>query len=259
MDTVKRRERRRQQWAEDLAQRLDRPMSVLGVLFLFVVLGQTLAERQPLANVLTVTGWVLWSVFVSEFALRWYVAPHRGRFLRRHWWQAVFLVVPFLRFLRVVRLARLVRAGGVLSSAVRGSRSAGRMLTSRLGWLLVLTSVVVLACSQLLVVVGVEERYGAALHDVALATITGEPLDRDHGLAHVLDVVLAAYSVVVFAALAASLGAYFLRPDAPSGTQPSQSRPLQPRPPRSRRRRPGATATRPTGSITWASRNRSPR
>lgn len=207
------REQRRQEWAESLAERLDRPMGVLGVLFLFVVLGQGLAEREPLTTVLAVVGWVLWLVFVGEFALRLVAAPRRGLFLRRNWWQVVFLVVPFLRFLRVLRVLRLARAGGVLSSAVRGSRSAGRLLSSRAGWLLAVSAVVVLAGSQLLMVTGDYEVYADALYDVALATIAGEPLPDAGGVARVLSVVLAAYSVVVFAALAATLGAYFLRTD----------------------------------------------
>ncbi|WP_229786961.1 hypothetical protein [Actinokineospora fastidiosa] len=210
-------EEERQVWAEELLRRLDRPMSMLGVLFLFVVLGQTLAIEPALNTVLVIVGWALWLVFVGEFALRLYVAPMRGLFLRRNWWQLVFLVVPFLRFLRVVRVLRIARAGGVLSSAVRGSRSAGRLLSGRLGWLMAVTGVLVLACSQLLMLTGDYQSYHLALHDVALATITGEPMTQGGGFARFLEVVLACYSVAVFAALAASLGAYFLRPDGPSG------------------------------------------
>lgn len=201
----------RQDWAERLAGRLDGPMSVLGILFLFVVLGQTLARNPALSTALTVAGWALWLVFAVEFGLRLYVAPDRTRFLRRFWWQALFLVVPFLRFLRLVRLLRFVRATGVVSSAVRGSRSAGRLLSSRLGWLLAVTAAVVLAGSQLVMVTGHYSEYGTALHDVAYATITGEPMNGRGGLVRVLEVVLACYSVVVFAALAAALGAFFLR------------------------------------------------
>ena len=206
-----RRGERRQDWAERLADRLDGPMSVLGVLFLFVVLGQTLARDPALSTALAVAGWGLWLVFVAEFVLQLYVAPDRTRFLRRRWWQALFLVVPFLRFLRLVRLLRFLRVSGVVSSAVRGSRSAGRLLTGRLGWLLALTAAVVLACSQLVMVTGDYTDFGSALHDVAYATITGEPMSGGRGFVRVLEVVLACYSVVVFATLAATLGAFFLR------------------------------------------------
>lgn len=218
-----------QEWAESLAQRLDRPMSVLGILFLFVVLGQTIADDPGLATVLAVAGWLLWLVFAGEFALRWYVAPSRTRFLRRYWWQLVFLLVPFLRFLRLVRLFRVLRATRVLSSAVRGSRSAGRLLTSRVGWLLAVTTVLVLACGQLLIVTGDYVHYATALHDVALATVVGQPLPGAQGWIRLLNVALAGYSVVIFAALAASIGAYLLRPEsageaAPVAAPPGRAR-----------------------------------
>ena len=189
-------------------------MAALGVLFLLVVLGQSLATDAELARWLAVAGWVLWGIFVAEFAFRAYVAPDRRRFWRRNWWQLLFLAVPFLRFVRAVRGAlRFLRAARVLSSAVRGSRSAGRLLSSRIGWLAVVTGVVVLAASQLLLVTGSYGTYGPALHDTTLATVTGEPLRPDDTMARLLNVVLAVYSVAVFATLAGALGAYFLRRD----------------------------------------------
>jgi voltage-gated potassium channel len=197
-------------------------MAALGVLFLLVVLGQSLATDAELARWLAVAGWVLWAVFVAEFAFRAYIAPDRSRFWRRNWWQLLFLAVPFLRFVRAVRGAlRFLRAARVLSSAVRGSRSAGRLLSSRIGWLAVVTGVVVLAASQLLLVTGSYDTYGPALHDAALATVTGEPLRADDTMARLLNVVLAVYSVAVFATLAGALGAYFLRRD--DETEPVRS------------------------------------
>jgi voltage-gated potassium channel len=199
---------RRQSWAEELAGRLDRPMSVLGVLFLLVVLGQAIAAHPTLVGVLSAMSWLLWLVFVGEYVLRLYVAPDRGAFLRRTWWQLIFLVVPVLRFLRLARIGRL---GRVLSSTVRGGRSAGRLLSGRVAWLASLSAIVALAASQLLYTAAAYPDYASALHDAALATITGERVSADGPTARVVEVVLAAYSVVVFATLAASLGAFFLR------------------------------------------------
>jgi voltage-gated potassium channel len=201
---------RRERWADTVAARLDVPMSVLGLLFLLVVLGQTLAGTRSMQRALEIAGWALWAVFVGEYLLRLHVAPGKLRFLRRTWWQVVFLVVPFLRFLRLVALLRVARAGRVVSSAVRSSRSAGRLLSSRLGWLGAVSAIVVLSTSQLLFAFGVFTSYGEALHAAALATVSGQPMGRPETLARVLDVVLAVYSVGVFAALAGTVGAYFL-------------------------------------------------
>lgn len=200
--------------AEEIAARLDKPMGALGVVFVLVVLGQSLATDPDLVRTLAVLGWVLWAVFVAELALRAYVARDQRRFWRRNWWQVVFLAVPFLRFARALSLLRAARVGAIVSASVRGSRSAGRLLTGRIGWLLVVTVVVVLAASQLLFVLDAYDSYdsyAAALHDAALATITGEPLTAAGGLARGLEVLLAVYSVAVFATLAGALGAYFLR------------------------------------------------
>lgn len=200
--------------AEAVARRLDKPMGALGVLFVFVVLGQTVADDGTVLAVLNVASWLLWSVFVADLALRAYLAEDRIRFWRRNWWQVIFLVLPFLRFLRalsVLRVVRALRVSSVLSAAVRGSRSAGRLLSGRVAWLSVVTAVVMLAASQLLHLAGLYDSYGHALSDAAMSTITGAKLEPDAGVARVLEVVLAVYSVAVFATLAASLGAYFLR------------------------------------------------
>ncbi len=198
--------------AERLARRLDRPMGALGVVFLLVVLGQTVADDGGVLRVLSVVGWLLWSVFVAELALRAYLAKDQRRFWRRNWWQVVFLALPFLRFLRVLSFLRVARVSSVLSAAVRGSRSAGRLLSGRIAWLSVVTAVVVLASSQLLHLAGLYDSYGEALSDAAMSTITGAPLRAEGGFARILEVVLAVYSVAVFASLAAALGAYYLGP-----------------------------------------------
>lgn len=205
---------RREVWAEELIDRLTPFMSALGVLFLLLVLGDVVAVPGSALSVgLTVANWVLWAVFAGEFAARMVVAPSTGRFLRRNWWQLVFLALPFLRFLRLIRLVRLGRAGRVLSSAVRSSRSAQRLLGNRVAWLGVVTGITVLSSSQLLHQLGSYERYGDALHATTLAAVAGEPLPHTDGWERLLEVGLVVFSVAVFATLAGALGAYFLRRD----------------------------------------------
>lgn len=208
---VNRSEVEREIWADELLDRLTPVMSALSVVFVLVVIGESLATSGTALSLgLTVAGWGIWLIFVAEFIARLVVAPKTGEFLKRNWWQVAFLVLPFLRIFRLIRTIRIVRAGRVLSSAVRSSRSARRVLGSRVGWLAVISAITALGSSQLLYEFEVFDRYGDALHAAALATITGEPIAQPDGFAKVLDVALAAYSVVVFAALAATLGAYFL-------------------------------------------------
>lgn len=206
----------RVQAAETLAARLDRPMGLLGVLFLFVVLGQLLVTDPGWTRFWAVTGWAFWAIFVAEFGLRAYFAGFQKAFWRRNWWQLIFLLIPFLRFIRALQAARLLRVtrvarvGGIVSAGVRGSRSAGRLLSNRIGWLAGVTVVVILAASQLLYAAGSQADYTTALYETALTTITGAGISAEDPFAKALEVILAVYSVAVFATLAGSLGAFFL-------------------------------------------------
>ena len=214
--------------AELLAARLDRPMGLLGVLFLFVVLGQLLVTEPGWTRALAIAGWVLWAVFVAEFALRAYVARSSAAFWRRNWWQLIFLLVPFLRFVRVLRALRalrVARVGGILSAGVRGSRSAGRLLSSRIGWLASVTAVVILASGQLLYAMESHSDFTTALYEAAMATVTGAGITAADPFAKVVQLLLAIYSVGVFGALAGSLGAYVLRSEVPTASVIADERP----------------------------------
>lgn len=225
--------------AEVLASRLDRPMGFLGIVFLFVVLGQLLVTDPGWSGALTVAGWVFWALFVAEFLLRAYIAGFQAAFWRRNWWQVVFLLVPFLRVfrslqaLRLVRVTRLARVGGILSAGVRSTRSAGRLLSSRIGWLAAVTVVIVLSSSQLLYAVGSHADYPTALYEAALATITGSGITTQDTFSKVLQVILAVYSVAVFATLAGALGAFYLRDQSSGKTgepSPAQEHERRPEP-----------------------------
>jgi voltage-gated potassium channel len=212
---------RRQEWADQLLDRLTPVMSALAVLFVLVVFGESMTDPDStLGVVLTIVGWVLWSVFVVEFLARIVVAPDSWAFLKRNWWQVAFLVLPVLRIFRLIRVVRFLRTGRVLSSAIRSTRSAHRLLGGRIGWLAVVSAITILASSQLLFEFGVYDTYGDALHSAAMGAITGEPLGSSEAFARVLEVVLAIFSVVVFATLAGTLGAYFLEVRGWRGAEP---------------------------------------
>ena len=201
----------REELAERIADQLDVPITAAGVVFLLLVLAETISEpKGAVGTVFAVASWVLWALFVGEFLLRLVIAPSTVAFLKRNWWQLIFLAVPALRFVRALRVLRAARVGRVLSSAVRSSRTAGRKLSSRLTALGVVTIVVVLATSQLLFELGDYDSYGDALNDAALATISGEPFFPEHAALRLVQVVVVAYSVVVFAALAGTVGAFLL-------------------------------------------------
>ena len=201
----------RERLAEVIAGHLDMPMTGAGVIFLLLVAAETITDPEgAVGTVFTWLGWSLWVLFVAEFLLRLVIAPSTAQFLRHNWWQVVFLAVPALRFLRALRAARAARLGRVVSSAVRTGRSAGRRLSSRVLAIAMVTAIVVLAASQILFEAGGYDTYGEALYAAALATIVGEPLFASGTLGRVVELALLCYSVVVFATLAGSMGAFIL-------------------------------------------------
>ncbi len=186
-------------------------MAWLAGVFVLVIVGDTIVgDESPFATAFTVAGWVIWATFVVDFVLRLILAGDRRAFLGRNWWQVVFLVLPFLALFRFLMALRLARAGRAVSAIVRGTRSATMKLRNRLFAVAAVTVMVVLLGANLLFELGGIRPYSTALHDAALATITGEPVSRDTPVAHVLEIVLALYSVVVFAAVAGTVGAFFL-------------------------------------------------
>lgn len=211
---IKRSFAERESLAEWLGFRLDPVMGVLGIIFALLVLAEAfVSPRGPVGASMLIAGWVLWGVFVAEFLARLIIAPSKTAFLKKNWWQAVFLIFPFLRLFRLLRIARVARAGRLVSSSIRASRSASMALTGRIGWLAGVTVIVVLSSGQLLFEFGGYESYAEALYQSALAAVTGQPLTGEAVAVRLLTLGLAVYSVVVFAALAAILGAFFLGED----------------------------------------------
>lgn len=207
----RRADQEREQLATILYELLHPAMAALGLLFVVVVLAQPAARAgSGLRTALVVASVVLWAVFVVEFALRTFVAPSAATFLRRNWWQVLFLVVPALSLLRVFLVLRIARPTRVVLAAVRGTRSATNRLTARGAWLALVTAIVVFSAANLLYEAGDITPYGEALHAAAMAGIAGQEIAEESGLAQVLNVVLAVYAIAVFGALAGMVTAYFL-------------------------------------------------
>lgn len=213
----------RERLAQHLYERLHPLMAVLGLLFLVVVLAQSAARQgSGLHRALLAATWLLWAGFVGEYVLRLVIAPSTTTFLRRTWWQVLFLAVPFLTMVRALLVLRVARPTRVALAALRGGRSARATLTGRAAWLGVLTAIVVFASADVLYSTSTVRPYGAALHGAALATINGEPLAGDSGIAQVLDVVLALYAVVFFATLAGIVGAFLLEKRSAPASSPAR-------------------------------------
>jgi voltage-gated potassium channel len=208
----------RERLATLLERRLDIPMAVLAVVWAALVAYELVAPRDQLDE-LAVASNVIWALFAVELAVKLVLSQHPGRFLRRHWPSVLFLVLPLLRVLRLVRALRLVRvlpAGRVVGSSYRAVGTARGLMTGRLQFLVVVTAVVVFGSGQLLFVLergreGALTTLGEALWWSANISITAtmvyEPVTL---VGRLLAIVLSTYAIVVFASLAATIGAFFV-------------------------------------------------
>lgn len=208
----------RERLAALLERRLDIPMAALAVVWAGLVAYELVAPRDQLDE-LAVASNVIWALFAIELVVKLVLSQHPGRFLLRHWPSVLFLVLPLLRVLRLVRSLRLMRvlpAGRVVGSSYRAVGTARGLLTGRLQFLVVVTAVVVFGSGQLLFVLergreGALTTLGDALWWSANAGITATLVAEPVTLAgRLLAIVLSTYAIVVFASLAATIGAFFV-------------------------------------------------
>lgn len=210
-----------EQWLERVSDRADPFMAFLGVLFALVVGYELAVDLSPsTARVLAAIGWTVWALFLAEFLIELYLAPRRLRFVRRHWFRIVRIVIPTLRllsFLRLLRVGRALPAARVLSSSYRVRGAAAKVFRSRLGYLAALTVIAIVAIAELAFVFERDQPSGAFDHlgDALLWSAgvvigqQGDPLPVTTG-GHLAMVAGFGLGVVFLASLAGSLGALFV-------------------------------------------------
>lgn len=207
----------RERLAAVIEDRLDLPMAALAVIWAGLVAYELVApagQRDDLAAV----GNVIWAVFIVEFVVKIVVSGHPLRFLRRRWPSILFLALPILRVFRVVRAARAFRAlpaARVVGSSYRALGTARSLLGSRLAFLTVASVVVIFAGGQLFHLAegraGEVGSLGDGVWWAANAAISGNlVVDPVTVGGRLLGLVLQVYAVVVFASVAATLGAFFI-------------------------------------------------
>lgn len=218
-DAAASRSRRdREAWSDRIETRLDIPMAALAVVWTALVVRDLLVPDDP-NRTLRVLSNVIWIIFVTEFVVKLVVSGHPLRFLRRRWPSIFFLALPALRIFRITRAVRVVRAlpaARAVGSSYRTTRAARSLFGGRIAFLVVTSAVVILAGAQLLFLTegeaaGREGSFADALWWTANAAISGNQVfEPETSLGRLIAVVLSGYAVVVFASVAASLGAFFI-------------------------------------------------
>jgi len=231
-DANERAERDREEVLSRLQEWLEGPMSVLGFVWLALILKDLVSGLSPFLQRVTDLIWVLFSV---DFLVRFLVAPRKIPFLKKNVLTLFSLALPALRFFRFFRFIRLLRVGhaarGVrmvrlMGSLNRGMRALnGSMRRRGAGYAAASTLVVTLAgAAGMLAFEGgaVEqggfEDYGTALWWTAMlmTTMGSESWPRTPE-GRLLCLFLALYAFAVFGYVTAALASFFVGRDAESG------------------------------------------
>lgn len=223
---------RREKWR--LIAELDRwlqwPMIALAILWLGIVIVElTLGESRLLETL----GTAIWVIFIAEFALRFTLAPEKGRFLKRNWLTAISLVVPAFRMLRAfsalraargLRAIRLVRIVGTANRSMRALRSSLRR--RKFGYVLGLTLAVTLLGAAGMWSFengsdgqGLQSFAHALWWTAMLMTTIGSDYWPVTTEGRLLALLLSAYALAVLGYVTATLASFFVGRDAeePSG------------------------------------------
>lgn len=144
-------ERERQTLLDHVHAGLDSVMVVLSLAWLALLVADLVSGGLPRS--LDLAFWVIWGLFILDFALEFSIAPSKRTYLRTHWLTAVSLTLPALRVvrafaaLRVLRGARVIRSTGllrILTSLNRGLASLRATAARRgVGYLLAATALVI--------------------------------------------------------------------------------------------------------------------
>lgn len=221
---------REERWKtlEQLDEWLRTPMLALAVAWLGIVLWELLWGGN---RALEIFGLAIWIVFLAEFALRFVLAPEKGRFLRRNWLVALALAVPALRifrglaFLRAARALRGARLVRIVGTANRSMNALKATLRRRgFGYVLGLTLLVVaLGAAGMMSFEPAREleggfaSYGHALWWTGMLVATiGTDFWPATAEGRVLALLLSVYGLAVFGYIAAAFASFFIGRDAES-------------------------------------------
>jgi voltage-gated potassium channel len=209
---------------------LEGPVVFLGFVWLALLLVELVWGLNPF---LAALGTLIWAIFILDFAVRFWLAPEKRRFLRRNWLTALSLFVPALRVLRVTRLARLVllartsrglRLVKVVGSINRGMSALKANLGRRgFGYVAALTLMVSLLGAAGLFAFERDSAsgfasYGESLWRTAMViTSMGTAAEPKSLEGRALFFLLALYSFTFFGYITAALASYFVGREAASG------------------------------------------
>ena len=232
-------ERERFKLAARISRALATPMTVLSFVWLVLLIVDLTRGLSPLLDRLN---YVIWGLFVLQFAVEFVVAPRKVVYVRRNWLTAISLVLPAARLLRAVRAVRVLgavrgaRLIRIVSGANRGMRALARVMGRRgFGYVAMLTLLVAVAGAagmyafERAVPESGIDSFGSALWWTAMTLTTmGADTFPKTAEGRLLCLLLAIYGFAIFGYVTASVASFFIARDADSdGSELAGARQLE--------------------------------
>jgi voltage-gated potassium channel len=209
----------------NLDRLLDRPLMILGIVWLALIIADFASGLDPTLEALT---YAIWALFIFDYGLELLIAPDRGAYLKRHWFGLLALAVPALRglvILRALRSLHLLRA----TSLARILASTNKALTALDSFLGHRRLGLVIASTFIVTVAGAAGIYaferdpaatGPAINDYGdalwwsamLMTTVGSEFWPQTIEGRVIAWLMAVYALAIFGYITAYLASIFLKP-----------------------------------------------
>lgn len=122
----------------------DKLMVGLSLIWIGLMIGD-LAGHLP--RPLVILNYVIWAIFGADFALKFILAPHTLRFLKKNWITLISLILPGFRLLRIFRALAALRALSlvrILASLNLGMGAMSRAMGKRGAGYVIVISLIVL-------------------------------------------------------------------------------------------------------------------
>lgn len=202
---------------------LEGPMVFLGFVWLVLLVIELIRGITPLLETLSL---VIWIIFIIDFSIKVFLAPHKWPFVKKNWLTVISLIIPALRVVRIFRVARLLRGlrslrlVKIVASINRSMRSLGATMRRRgVKYVFLLTLFVLLAGAAGMYafekdVQGFESYTTALWWTAMLLSSMGSDYWPQTPEGRLLCLLLSIYGFGVFGYLTATISSFFIGRDA---------------------------------------------
>lgn len=202
---------------------LEGPMIFLGFVWMVLLVIELISGLSPLLEAISLS---IWIIFIIDFAIKFFLAPHKVSFLKKSWLTVISLAIPALRVVRIFRVARLlrglrsIRLVKIVASINRSMRSLGATMRRRgVKYVFLLTMLVLFGGAAGMYalekdVQGFESYWTALWWTAMLLSSMGSDYWPQTPEGRLLCLLLSIYGFGVFGYLTATISSFFIGRDA---------------------------------------------